>query len=117
MFEAYRSAFTLLDEGRSHILLNLGDVDYIDSSGIGQLVAGFTTVANQGGQLKLLNLSKRIKEMLQITKVSSNIWWNASRDSFSTGLGMLVQAVGSPDMAEGAAAFMAKRKPAFPPPA
>ena len=54
---------------------------------------------------------------LEITKISSNIWWNAARDSFSTGLGMLVQAVGSDDMVEGAAAFMEKRKPQFPDPA
>lgn len=53
---------------------------------------------------------------LEITKVSSNLWWNAARDSFSTGLGMLVQAVGSPDMVEGAEAFMEKRKPQFPAP-
>jgi enoyl-CoA hydratase/carnithine racemase len=53
---------------------------------------------------------------LEITKVSSNVWWNAARDSFLTGLGMLVQAVGSDDMTEGATAFMEKRKPAFPPP-
>jgi 2-ketocyclohexanecarboxyl-CoA hydrolase len=53
---------------------------------------------------------------LEITKISSNIWWNAARDSFSTGLGMLVQAVGSPDMAEGATAFLEKRKPSFPGP-
>ena len=53
---------------------------------------------------------------LEITKISSNIWWNAARDSFLTGLGMLVQAVGSDDMTEGATAFMEKRKPAFPPP-
>jgi 1,4-dihydroxy-2-naphthoyl-CoA synthase len=53
---------------------------------------------------------------LEITKVSSNIWWNAARDSFATGLGMLVQAVGSPDMVEGAASFMEKRKPRFPKP-
>lgn len=54
---------------------------------------------------------------LEITKISSNIWWNAARDSFLTGLGMLTQAVGSDDMVEGAAAFMAKRKPDFPDPA
>ena len=53
---------------------------------------------------------------LEITKVSSNLWWNAARDSFSTGLGMLVQAVGSDDMVEGAASFMEKRKPQFPAP-
>lgn len=53
---------------------------------------------------------------LEITKVSSNIWWNAARDSFTTGLGMLVQAIGSPDMAEGAQAFLEKRQPRFPPP-
>lgn len=54
---------------------------------------------------------------LEITKISSNIWWNAARDSFSTGLGMLMQAVGSADMVEGAGAFLAKRKPSFPDPA
>jgi enoyl-CoA hydratase/carnithine racemase len=54
---------------------------------------------------------------LEITKISSNIWWNAARDSFLTGLGMLTQAVGSDDMVEGAAAFMAKRAPDFPDPA
>jgi naphthoate synthase len=53
---------------------------------------------------------------LEITKTSSNIWWNAARDSFSTGLGMLIQAVGSPDMVEGANAFLEKRKPQFPAP-
>lgn len=53
---------------------------------------------------------------LEIAKISSNVWWNAARDSFSTGLGMLMQAVGSADMVEGATAFLEKRKPAFPPP-
>ena len=47
----------LLEEGRKDILLNLGDVSYVDSSGIGELVSCYTTVTNQGGQLKLLNLT------------------------------------------------------------
>lgn len=59
----------LVSKGQKKILLNLGDVSYIDSSGIGELVSGFTTVTNQGGQLKLLNLTKRVKDLLQITKL------------------------------------------------
>ena len=51
------------------LLLNLGEVTYIDSSGIGELVAGFTSVTNLGGQFKLLNLTKRVKDLLQITKL------------------------------------------------
>lgn len=51
---------------------------------------------------------------LEITKISSNIWWNSARDSFSNGLGMLIQAIGSDDMVEGAQAFLEKRKPRFP---
>ena len=62
---------------------------------------------------ELAGLSPRY---LEITKISSNIWWNAARDSFSTGLGMLVQAIGSADMVEGATAFLEKRKPQFPAP-
>jgi 2-ketocyclohexanecarboxyl-CoA hydrolase len=50
---------------------------------------------------------------LEITKISSNIWWNSARDSFSNGLGMLVQAIGSPDQIEGVRAFKEKRKPRF----
>ena len=56
-------------KGNKKILLNLGDVTYIDSSGIGEMVSGFTSVTNQGGQLKLLNLTKRVKDLLQITKL------------------------------------------------
>lgn len=59
----------LVAQDKIKILLNLGDVSYIDSSGMGELVAGFTSVANRGGQLKLLNVTKRIKDLLQITKL------------------------------------------------
>jgi len=59
----------LVSKGQKKILLNLGDVSYIDSSGIGELVSGFTTVTNSGGHLKLLNLNKRVKDLLQITKL------------------------------------------------
>lgn len=51
---------------------------------------------------------------LEIAKLSSNVWWNACRDNFVSGLGMLVQAIGSPDMVEGATAFMEKRRARFP---
>jgi len=59
----------LVSKGHKKILLNLGEVSYIDSSGIGELVSGFTTVTNSGGQLKLLNLNKRVRDLLQITKL------------------------------------------------
>jgi anti-sigma B factor antagonist len=59
----------LVSKNQKKILLNLGDVSYIDSSGIGELVSGFTTVTNSGGNLKLLNLNKRVKDLLQITKL------------------------------------------------
>jgi anti-sigma B factor antagonist len=59
----------VLKGGGKKIVLNLSDVNYIDSSGIGELVSSFTTVTNQGGQLKLLNLTKKIQELLAITKL------------------------------------------------
>jgi anti-sigma B factor antagonist len=59
----------LVGKSQKKILLNLGEVSYIDSSGIGELVSGFTTVTNSGGALKLLNLNKRVKDLLQITKL------------------------------------------------
>ncbi len=59
----------LIAKGEKKILLNLGDVTYIDSSGIGELVSAFTTVRNHGGELKLLNLTKKVHDLLQITKL------------------------------------------------
>lgn len=59
----------LASSGHKKLLLNLADVSYIDSSGIGEMVSGFTTVTNHGGMLKLLNLNKRVKDLLQITKL------------------------------------------------
>lgn len=59
----------LLSKGQKKILLNLGDVSYIDSSGIGELVSSYTSVSNQGGLLKLLNLQKKVHDLLQITKL------------------------------------------------
>ena len=59
----------LLTKGQKRILLNLGNVNYIDSSGIGELVSAFTAARKHGGELKLLNLTKKIHDLLQITKL------------------------------------------------
>jgi anti-sigma B factor antagonist len=59
----------LLGEGKKNILLNLGSVGYIDSSGIGELVSSFTAVNKEGGTLKLLNLTEKIQDLLAITKL------------------------------------------------
>jgi anti-sigma B factor antagonist len=59
----------LVDRGHRKILINLDDVDYIDSSGIGELVSAFTTVNTVQGELKLLNLTKRVHDLLQITRL------------------------------------------------
>ena len=67
---ALRSAIRrLLEEGKKKILLNLGQVGYIDSSGIGELVSSYTAISNAGGQLKLLNLTQKLKDLLGITKL------------------------------------------------
>jgi anti-sigma B factor antagonist len=60
---------SLLQQGRKKVVLNLEDVPYIDSSGLGQIVGGYTTIMKQGGSLKLLNLTKRISDLLSITKL------------------------------------------------
>lgn len=59
----------MVGKGNKKILLNLGDVTYIDSSGIGELVSAFTAVRREGGELKLLNLTKKVHDLLQITKL------------------------------------------------
>jgi len=59
----------LVDKGHRKILINLFDVDYIDSSGIGELVSAYTTVRSSGGELKLLNLTRRVHDILQITRL------------------------------------------------
>jgi anti-sigma B factor antagonist len=67
---ALRSAIRgLLEKGRKKILLNLSGVGYIDSSGIGELVASFTAINKEGGQLKLLNLTQKLQDLLAITKL------------------------------------------------
>ncbi len=58
-----------IGQGVKKIVLNLGDVTYIDSSGIGELVSAYTSVRNHGGELKLLNLTKKVHDLLQITKL------------------------------------------------
>ena len=59
----------LLGKGQKKILLNLGDVNYIDSIGVGELISALTSVRNQGGELKLLRLTKKVRDVLQITKL------------------------------------------------
>lgn len=59
----------LITEGKKKIVLNLADVDYIDSSGVGELVGSFTTVRNAGGELKLLNLTQKVHDVLHVTKL------------------------------------------------
>jgi anti-sigma B factor antagonist len=59
----------LIARGKRKILLNLGDVPYIDSSGIGELVSAFTAVRREGGELKLLHLTKKVHQVLQIVKL------------------------------------------------
>ena len=60
---------SLIHQGRKKILLNLEGVPYIDSAGLGEIVRTYTTVSRQGGQLKLVNLTKRITDLLMITKL------------------------------------------------
>jgi anti-sigma B factor antagonist len=68
--DALREAVTkLVDGGKTKILLNLADVPYVDSAGLGEIVRCYTTVSRKGGRLKLLNLTKKIQDLLAITKL------------------------------------------------
>ena len=60
---------SLLNQGQKKIILNLAEVPYIDSAGLGEIVRTYTTVSRQGGHLKLLSLTKRITDLLSITKL------------------------------------------------
>ena len=60
---------SLVQQGRKKVLLNLGEVSYVDSAGLGQIVQSYATVMKNGGSLKLLNVTKRIKDLLSITKL------------------------------------------------
>ena len=59
----------LLEEGKKRILLNLAGISYVDSSGIGELVSSYTAINKEGGQLKLLNLTQKLQDLLTITKL------------------------------------------------
>jgi len=63
------SVHKLVEEGKKKIILNLAEVDYIDSSGVGELVGCYTTLRNAGGELKLLNLSQKVQDVLYVTKL------------------------------------------------
>jgi anti-sigma B factor antagonist len=60
---------TILAQGKTRLVLDLAEVTYIDSAGLGTLVAGFTSAQNQGANMKLANLTKRFREQLNITKL------------------------------------------------
>ena len=64
-----KSIRDVLDSGHRKILLNLADVDYIDSSGIGEMVSAYTTVRGLSGELKLVYLTKRVHDLIQITRL------------------------------------------------
>lgn len=80
---------SLLAQGHKNILLNLADVSYVDSAGLGELVGAYTTAANQGGSIKLLNMQGKLRDLMQITKLhtifASFDNEKAAIDSFAAG--------------------------------
>ena len=68
--DALRDALTkVVDGGQTKVVLNLGDVPYVDSAGLGEIVRSYTTVTRKGGKLKLLHLTKKLEDLLSITKL------------------------------------------------
>jgi anti-sigma B factor antagonist len=67
--DLHRTLRSLVEQNEKKVLLNLGNVSSIDSSGLGELVAGYTTLEKSGGELKLLNLTERVSELMMITKL------------------------------------------------
>lgn len=68
--DALREALTkVVDGGQTKVVLNLGDVPYVDSAGLGEIVRSYTTVTRKGGKLKLLHLTKKLEDLLSITKL------------------------------------------------
>ena len=65
----HRSIRCLVEEGKTKILLNLAGVTHIDSTGLGELISGYVTVSNKGGQIKFVHLTERIQEIMTITKL------------------------------------------------
>jgi anti-sigma B factor antagonist len=62
---------SMVNQGHKQILVNLGGVSYVDSAGLGELVAAFTTVSRNGGKMKLVNMTKKMNDLLAITKLSN----------------------------------------------
>jgi anti-sigma B factor antagonist len=69
--EFHNTIRQLIEKGEKYILLNLGDVSYIDSTGLGELVSSYVAVTRVGGQIKLLNLTKRVHELMTVTKLAT----------------------------------------------
>ena len=65
------SIHNLVSQGKKKILLNLAEINYIDSSGVGELVGAFTTIRREGGELKLMRLTKKVQDLMQMTKLYS----------------------------------------------
>jgi anti-sigma B factor antagonist len=99
-----KAILNLVAAGRNQIVLNLARVAYIDSSGLGELIAGHVTLNNKGGQIKLLNLTQRLQELMTITKLLTifEVYEDESKaiDSFKTHVAIVVPAV--PGMASAA---------------